>query len=48
MHEMEKPPLHGLSNAAARFVTTITRLHWLWRRFGEVQQDLLLSSLTIG
>src|ERR1700757_3185838 len=32
MHEMEKPPLHGLSNAAARFVTTITRLHWLWRR----------------
>ena len=36
------------SNAAAWFATTAMRLHRLWCPFGEVQQDLLLSSLTIG
>ena len=31
------------------FVTTTTmKLHRVWRPFGEVQQDLLLSCLTIG
>jgi len=37
-----------LSNATAWFATTAMRLHRLWCPFGEVQQDLLLSSLTIG
>jgi hypothetical protein len=36
------------SNATAWFVTTAMRLHRLWCPFGEVQQDLLLSCLTIG
>src|SRR4051794_32553024 len=36
------------SNAAARFATTAMRLRRLWCPFGEVQQDLLLSCLTIG
>ena len=37
-----------LSNATAWFATTAMRLHRLWFPFGEVQQDLLLSCLTIG
>jgi hypothetical protein len=37
-----------LSNATAWFATTAMRFHRLWCPFGEVQQDLLLSSLTIG
>ena len=37
-----------LSNATAWFATTAMRLHRLWCPFGEVQQDLLLSCLTIG
>jgi hypothetical protein len=44
----DKPPYMDLPNAPARLVTTTMRLHRLWRLFGEVQQDLLLSSLTIG
>jgi hypothetical protein len=44
----DKPPYMDLSNATARFVTTTMRLHRLCRPFGEVQQDLFLSSLTIG
>ena len=37
-----------LSNTIAWFAMTAMRLHKLWCPFGEVQQDLLLSSLTIG
>ena len=37
-----------LSNATAWFATTAMRLHRLWFPFGEVQQDLLLSCLTVG
>ena len=37
-----------LSNATGWFATTAMRLHRLWCTFGEVQQDLLLSCLTVG
>jgi hypothetical protein len=37
-----------LSNATAWFAAIAMRLHRLWFPFGEVQQDLLLSCLTIG
>src|SRR5437016_2887524 len=37
-----------LSDTTAWFATPAMRLYRLWRPFGEVQQDLLLSSFTIG
>jgi hypothetical protein len=37
-----------VSNATAWFALTAMRLHKLWCPFGEVQQDLLLSCLTVG
>ena len=37
-----------LSNVAAWFATTAMRLHRLCCPFGEVQQNLFLSCLTIG
>ena len=37
-----------LSDTTAWFATPAMRLYRLWCPFGEVQQDLLLSSFTIG
>ena len=37
-----------LSHTTAWFATPAMRLYRLWCPFGEVQQDLLLSSFTIG
>ena len=42
------PNVNMPSKANAWFALTAMRLHKLWRPFGEVQQDLLLSCLTIG
>jgi hypothetical protein len=37
-----------VSNATGWGALTAMRLHKLWCPFGEVQQDLLLSCLTVG
>jgi Enoyl-(Acyl carrier protein) reductase len=47
-HQRRRAVNMDLSNATALFATTAMRLHRLWCPFGEVQQDLLLSCLTIG
>jgi Enoyl-(Acyl carrier protein) reductase len=47
-HQRRQAVNMDLSNATAWFATTAMRLHRLWCPFGEVQQDLLLSCLTIG